>query len=269
MYKTNATGPFFRSSVGRVHATYTYDPTVLEDSLKLLATENKYDVGGKNRAIRYEYSYDRLGRISSVQVRNGVHPYQTELVRYEYYPTGSVKRAVLGNGVALDYTYHISGAVKTAVATRVSDGSMIYADTLSYEDCAEGDAGCEPQYNGNISRLAHEIAVNGKSRRVSDYAYDFMNRLTAAIDPEKKTEWDEFNEYFTYDDQGRITSQRRGVGRGGVSETGGEYGYYAGTNKLEKVANGMGGKSAEKRNMGDAGNFVYDSEGFSGLGARI
>ena len=60
----------------------------------------------------------------------------------------------------------------------------------------------------------------------------------------------------------RITSRRRGVGRGGDSETGGEYGYYAGTNKLEKVANGMGGKSAEKRKMDDAGNFVYDFEGF-------
>lgn len=43
---------------------------------------------------------------------------------------------------------------------------------------------------------------------------------------------------------------------------GGEYSYYAKTNRLEKVADGMGGVFADKRKMDDAGNFVYDSEGF-------
>ena len=66
---------------------------------------------------------------------------------------------------------------------------------------------------------------------------------------------------LAYDAQGRITSQRRGSGRGGDSETGGEYSYYAKTNKLEKVANGMGGESANNRNMSASGNFVYDSVG--------
>ena len=63
---------------------------------------------------------------------------------------------------------------------------------------------------------------------------------------------------LAYDAQGRITSQRRGANA--RNNWGGEYSYYAKTNKLERVANGMGG-SADKRSMGNSGNFVYDSEG--------
>lgn len=254
---------------GRVLATYTYDPTVHVDSLKLLATENKYDLGGKlvsstsypfgltqggvSRAIRYEYSYDRLGRISHVVANKGFSA-PSMLARYEYYPTGAVKRVTLGNdAIAIDYTYHISGAVKTAVATNLADNSTLYSETLYYEDC--GTAGCTPQYNGNISRMAHEMAVDGGSPRTSDYVYDFMNRLTDVDDKEQ----DEFDEYFAYDAQGRITAQRRGANVN--NKSGGEYVYYSGTNKLKSVANGMGGTTADKRDMSASDNFEYDAEG--------
>lgn len=86
------------------------------------------------------------------------------------------------------------------------------------------------------------------------YAYDFMNRLTGVDDLEQ----DEFDEYFAYDAQGRITVQRRGANVN--NKSGGEYVYYSGTNKLKSVANGMGG-SADKRDMSASDNFVYDSEG--------
>ena len=175
-------------------------------------------------------------------------------VENSYYPTGAVKRVTLGNSLTVSYTYHISGALKTA-KVQSADGAIRYSETLYYEDC--GSSGCTPQYNGNISRMVQSLAhgnTNYKEARDVMYAYDFMNRLTDVDDLEQ----DDFDEYFAYDAQGRITSQRRGANA--RNNWGGEYSYYAKTNKLEKVADGMGG-SADKRYMGNSGNFVYDSEG--------
>jgi hypothetical protein len=112
---------------GRVLASYTYDPT-LPDSLKQLWATTQYDLGGKvlsatkypygysftsiiNRDVKESYVYDRLGRVSKIVSSYGNTP-ETELARYEYYPTGSVKTVVLGNSLTLSYTYHISGAMK-------------------------------------------------------------------------------------------------------------------------------------------------------------
>ncbi|MCF0215262.1 MAG: hypothetical protein HUK21_02170, partial [Fibrobacteraceae bacterium] len=131
-------------------------------------------------------------------------------------------------------------------------GSELVTETLYYEDC--GSAGCTPQYNGNISRMAHEMAVNGGSSRASNYTYDFMNRLTKVDDKSQ----DAFDEMFEYDEQGRITAQRRGGNANNTS--GGEYAYYSGTNRLEKVTGGVGG-TADRRNMAENGNDLYDSEG--------
>ena len=88
---------------GRVAATYTYDPTVPTDSLKMLAVETEYDLGGKvTRIVRYpygvgdggkarkiaeRYTYDRLGRIDSVFSKNGSAS-EVLLATYAYYPTG-------------------------------------------------------------------------------------------------------------------------------------------------------------------------------------
>mgnify|MGYP002624112469 CR=1 FL=1 len=254
---------------GRVAATYAYDPTASADSLKMLAVETEYDLGGKvtrtakypygvngggsSRKIVERYTYDRLGRVDSVFSKNGSGS-EILLAHYTYYPTGSVKTVTMGNSLTLTYTYHISGAVKTA-AVQSADGNTLYSETLHYEDC--GDANCTPQYNGNISRMVHELAHGnadfGRYRDVA-YAYDQLNRLTSADDVEQ----DYFDEVFEYDAQGRMTVQRRDTSI--AKNAGGEYAYYANTNRLKSVANGMGG-TADDRITSDASNFVYDSEG--------
>ena len=265
---------------GRVLASYTYDPT-LPDSLKQLWATTQYDLGGKvlsttkypygysfasviNRNVKESYVYDRLGRISKIVSSYGSAP-ETELARYDYYPTGSVKTVVLGNSLTLSYTYHISCAMKTATVLS-ADNRELYADTLYYEDC--GGNGCTPQYNGNISRMAHHLAHGnsnyGEFRDVL-YTYDELNRLIK-VDDKKQ---DVFDEIFEYDDQGRITAQHRAKETNGqyvLNErpTGGEYSYYDKTNRLKSVADGMGGTSASGRIMSDPSdpnNFVYDSEG--------
>ncbi len=180
--------------------------------------------------------------------------YGCTIVHYEYYPTGGVKTVTMGNSLTLTYTYHISGAVKTA-AVQSADGNTLYSETLYYEDC--GGNGCTPQYNGNISRMVHELAhgnADFSQYRDVAYAYDQLNRLKNADDIEQ----DYFDEVFEYDAQGRMTVQRRDTSI--AKNEGGEYSYYANTNRFKSVANGMGG-TADDRIMSDASNFVYDSEG--------
>ena len=254
---------------GRVVAGYSYDPT-LPDSLKQLWTTTQYDLGGKvisttkypygysfssviDRNVKESYVYDRLGRVSKILSSYGNTP-ETELARYEYYPTGSVKTVTLGNSLTLSYTYHISGAMKTATVMS-ADNRELYSDTLYFEDC--GGNGCMPQYNGNISRMAHHLVHgNGNYGEFRDvqYTYDELNRLIKVDDSKQ----DVFDEIFAYDAQGRITAQRRG--NRVDSARGGEYGYYEGKNRLKSVAGNIGG-TADTRKMDVDSNFVYDSEG--------
>src|SRR5690554_4336388 len=264
---------------GRVIESYIYNGSVTADSLKMVATATEYDLAGKilqvtkypyglsdagkSRKVVERYSYDRLGRVDTLYVTNGRSP-ETVLAAYEYYPTGSVKSIKMGNTITLDYEYHISGAVKSAVAY-VLDGSVngassvpkvLYSEILYYEDC-DSD-GCTPQYNGNISRMVHHLAhINQffSTERDVAYYYDELNRLTKVDD---KNERDFYDEAFTYDAQGRITSQRRD---GYINNaTGGEYSYYAQSNKLEKISAGIGG-TASTRDMAANDNFIYDRDG--------
>ena len=101
---------------GRVTATYAYDPTVPADSLRMLALETEYDLGGKvtmvkkypygvngggtSRAITERYTYDRLGRVDSVFSKNGSGS-EILLAHYTYYPTGGVKTVTMGMGDAI------------------------------------------------------------------------------------------------------------------------------------------------------------------------
>ena len=110
---------------------------------------------------------------------------------------------------------------------------------------------------GNISRMVHELAhgnTDFTQYRDVAYTYDQLNRLTNANDIEQGY----FDEVFKYDAQGRMTVQRRDTSI--AKNVGGEYAYYANTNRLKSVANGMGG-TADDRITSDASNFIYDSEG--------
>src|SRR5690554_2928188 len=266
---------------GRVIESYIYNGSVSADSLKMVATATEYDLAGKilqvtkypyglsdagkSRKVVERYSYDRLGRVDTLYVKNGTS-LETVLAAYEYYPTGSVKSIKMGNTITLDYEYHISGAVKSAVAY-VLDGSVngassvpkvLYSETLYYEDC-DSD-GCTPQYNGNISRMVHWLAHGsskyGESRDVA-YAYDMLNRLTKVEDDVE----DYFDEIFNYDAQGRIVQQRRGQNLLAM-RYGGEYSYYTGSNQLEKVMGSMSiDDSGNKRDMSADNNFLYDRDG--------
>ncbi len=103
------------------------------------------------------------------------------------------------------YMYHISGAVKRVEIKDVG-GADLFSETLDYEDC--GLPGCKPQYNGNISRMVHEMAYNNgdyNGSRDVQYVYDELNRLSKVKDSKQPM----FDEMFEYDVQGRIVAQHR------------------------------------------------------------
>ena len=265
---------------GRVVTNYSYDPTMPEDSLKMLAVATQYDlsgkvvattkfpygitIGGQGRSVNENYIYDRLGRLYMINSKNGIAS-SAEIARYDYYPTGAVKSITMGKSIILSYTYHISGAVKTA-EVKAANGMKLYSEKLYYEDFEDcGSTDCKPQFNGNISRMFHQMAhtnsAYGKERDVA-YIYDELNRLTRVKDSKQPM----FDEMFEYDVQGRITAQHRAQQQNGAfalaqNPTGGEYTYEGGSNKLKSVADGMGGATADARHMGDNDNFEYDSEG--------
>ncbi|MCQ2103455.1 MAG: DUF4329 domain-containing protein [Fibrobacter sp.] len=259
---------------GRVLASYTFDPTMPADSLKMLAVISEYDLGGKvtkvtkypygvaaggvDRRIGERYTYDRLGRVDSIYVKNG---YSNEklLASYEYYPLGTLKSVTLGDNITVTYTYHISGAVKSATTSSKFQDKPLYKETLFYEDCGSTD--CKPQYNGNVSQMTHYLAhnVNGVSNeRNVTYIYDLLNRLEHV----KDSEIPDMDEMFAYDAQGRIVQQLRGEKAGNADENSadGVYSYYENTNMLKSVAGDIDG-SADKRDMSASENFVYDRDG--------
>lgn len=261
---------------GRVLASYSFDPTLPDDSLWILAVETEYDLGGKvltvtkypyglsdnakKRKITESYNYDRLGRVESIFAKDGSSP-ENAIATYEYLPTGAVKSIKMGNALTLSYSYHISGAVKTIDVTSTRE-EQLYSETLYYEDCGDGE--CTPQYNGNISRMLHKLAHSNQdyeALRDVQYTYDELNRLTSVADANQPI----FDEMFEYDVQGRITAQRRAKkndqnNKYEVGSTGGEYTYDNKNNHLISVADGMGG-SADTRIMSESDNFEYDSEG--------
>ena len=264
---------------GRILASYAFDPTVPVDSLNILATETEYDLGGKvltatkypyglkenakKRKIIERFVYDRNGRVTDIYSKNGASA-ENNIAHYEYYPTGEVKSVKMGGGsLTLNYTYHISGAVKTAVIESAMHDKL-YSETLYYEDCGDGE--CSPQYNGNISRMIHNLAHDNQqydTQRDVQYTYDLLNRLIEVADSKQPI----FDEMFEYDVQGRITAQRRAQKSGQnneykVGSTGGEYTYDSKnkSNRLISVADDMGG-SADTRKMSATDNFDYDLEG--------
>ncbi|WP_407450217.1 RHS repeat domain-containing protein [Fibrobacter sp.] len=171
----------------------------------------------------------------------------------------------MGNNITVTYTYHISGALKSATAVSKSEGVEsgaipLYSETLYYEDC--GSADCKAQYGGNISQMTHYLANQsngGDGVRDVSYIYDAMNRLERVKNDDKNLNMDEF---FAYDAQGRIVQQLRGsnASEPASKSDAGKYAYIENTNMLKSVSDGMG-ESADKRSMADGENFEYDRDG--------
>jgi RHS repeat-associated protein len=276
--------PFFTTAYkydkyGRVVQTYTYNGFLTEAAYKLQSNTNFYDDGGRLiQVFNYDQwpgsdpskntflSYDAAGRLKEVEADDG-----TILASYTYFPTTNRVKTVFidkdeDNSARIDYLYHVSGAIKSIDAVRTVSGSSqpIYAQDLFYDILPSGQTGT-PQYNGNISASEYSFTDRQSGVRSVAYSYDNSDRLLRSLyqldDGVVNGEDDRFDEAITYDDNGRITSMRRGAKA--ALPNGGAYAYKGKTNQLLSVSPGMDDQIHPRKLAGEQGNpnFVYDDDG--------
>jgi hypothetical protein len=220
--------------------SYTYDFTgkLLADTLN----------AASSRRLRL-YNYDEQGRLSIVydNYRDDGH----KLVSYEYDGVGNMvkKRFYRGNQASgnygMDFQYNIRDWL-TSIASTETDQTNSFKELVDYENSPLG-YGNVPQYNGNISLARYYY---GTEYNVGlTYHYDALNRLVksdAAGSPGQPSfNPINYNEQFSYDDVGRISSKR--VQKSGTART---YDYYTSSSRLKKVSH-----------QGDSAIYLYDFYG--------
>ncbi len=188
-----------------------------------------------------EYTYDHMGRkLDSWQTINTGT--RTLLARNQYDELGKLYKKKLHStdGVnflqTITYGYNQRGWLVKAQADKF-DLQLRYNETTK---------GAKPQYNGNIAEQEYTGANSGN--KWFTYGYDVYNRLTSAV-----YSTDALSERLTYDQNGNITSLKRGP----VSNTATSYSYAASgnSNRLMGLSGGLSGNFTYNIN----GNLLTDS----------
>ena len=117
----------------------------------------------------YSYTYDALGRVSTVKLTRDGTVYTVQ--RNSYDAIGQLARMSYGNGCGVSYSYKPSGAVAYIEAANAAGGGTFY-QTLSYA------TGRTPSYSGNIGSIDWR-GKDGIGRHYG-FTYDGLGRLTSA-----------------------------------------------------------------------------------------
>lgn len=158
-----------------------------------------------NMTLKQSFKYDAASRLteSTMQVGSGT---PERLAAYSYNEAGELIKKIVGNGNGLqtvDYQYNIRGWLK-AINGGVLTGSDLFAMSFGHEEATNTN----PQFNGNLSRMAW-ISKTDLKQRTYQYGYDGLNRLltanyTSAVVAER------FSVFTTYnDDNGNIKTLNR------------------------------------------------------------
>ncbi len=246
--------------------------------------------GASPDAFYVWYDYDNLGRLERVYTNTtDVKPTTSFNAQYTYWPSGQVKRLLLGNTVqGLDYLYNSRGWLTqinhhsllankdpgndSTMVTKDRFGEIIGYNKQKYiasdAQFSSGPSGYAPQYNGNISWITLNTLGNtnpvGFSTTGWIFRYDKANRLG-------KANWGYLNandwiaslrydvtgptapdSLIRYDRNGNLLAMIRRDQNSGTSNGNFTYSYTANTNKLDRVS-GLNGQGA--------GNYVYDANG--------
>jgi hypothetical protein len=216
--------------------------------------EYEYDLQGDVTKINYNpgeeekmffwYDYNEQGQLWKVFAStNNIKPSLASAI-YEYWPTGQVKKLILGEQSGggyleqLNYTYNERDWMKNI-------NGNDYDQILYYSGPPNGTS----QYNGNISLISyfmnhrigtHKNNPSGSYAHRYAYSYDDLNRLNAAqfsflMYPQNN--WKSANNYsvpqISYDGMGNIErlTRNNNAGSGIVYD----YKYYDGSNKLKNL----------------------------------
>jgi RHS repeat-associated protein len=163
--------------IGRVVETHTRHENLPQASRRTLVVRNRnvFDHAARPRAT-YQTIYEKPDDATTAQ------PDEEPIAEQNYNELGEVIQKKLGRDLqTIDYTYNIRGwlsGINNAALTQTSGQPKdLFGMELRYQ---EGDfQGQNQQHNGNITGQRWKTAINGVERTYN-YAYDPLNRLTAA-----------------------------------------------------------------------------------------
>jgi RHS repeat-associated protein len=231
-YAYDAAGRLLQENNGNgTYTKYTYDPAGQVTSIINYTTSNAVN-------SKYEYTYDNLGRRSSMTTLDGK-------TTYGYDATGQLTSVTLPTGRKIEYSYDAAGNRTTVV-----DNSAIadYSTNNLNQYTSVGTATYTYDKDGNLTSKT-------QGGNTSTYTYDVENRLTKVVSPDGT--WT-----YEYDALGnRIASIKDGqrteylLDPTGLVDVVGEY-----NNTGSLVARYIHGLGLVSRTDGSNTNSYYDTD---------
>ncbi|WP_443333165.1 golvesin C-terminal-like domain-containing protein [Streptomyces sp. CB03234] len=163
------------------------------------STSYTYDVNGKPETITHpdqfsKYTYDLRDLVKTVSVGKSSTDGSPKVTSYTYTDRGLKLQETKNNKNTVDYTYYLSGAVKTAVEKK-PNGTLVSSHTYAYDP------------NGNKAQdIAKKMNADNNSaylESTTDYTYDPANRLAKSV----KTGNGAGTETYVHDDNANVVSQ--------------------------------------------------------------
>lgn len=197
-----------------------------------------------------EYDYNSNGLLVEVKVDGS----KTISYRYDELKRVTSKK-FYQNGSEVEgmsYTYTINGWNKEIKSTGPDN---LFSEKLYYgnDDPGTGfDNTITKQFNGNINHINFSGELDGITAGYElnlSYHYDNLNRLSAVAQGVDASDEDPFDEKFTYDDYGRLTSKKEGT-----NDLPG-YVYKSNSNHLKYIT------GSSKEQVGADDNYLYDPNG--------
>ncbi|WP_235023924.1 golvesin C-terminal-like domain-containing protein [Streptomyces sp. WAC05374] len=163
------------------------------------STSYTYDVNGKPETITHpdqfsKYTYDLRDLVKTVSVGKSSTDGSPKVTSYTYTDRGLKLQETKNNKNTVDYTYYLSGAVKTAVEKK-PNGTLVSSHTYAYDP------------NGNKAQdVAKKMNADNNAaylESTTDYTYDPANRLAKSV----KTGNGAGTETYVHDDNANVVSQ--------------------------------------------------------------
>lgn len=236
---------------GTVRSSTSYN---FENQPTQLLTVNS---NSPSQAILRTYSYNVVGLLASLKHKIGSEEKTIALNTYNdigQLTAKSFPEITSGNQT---YSYNIRGWLRT-LGSSLTEG---YKQTNYYET-----GGTNNNFNGNISRIDWSGSTGAGKIRTYNYAYDKVNRITAATySATSETGWYSLSGML-YDGNGNITAltrsnQRTTTTYGTVDQL--TYGYQINSNKLTQVTDAMTSLTYTSKDFKDrsAVAYTYDANG--------
>jgi RHS repeat-associated protein len=162
-------------------------------------TSYTYDANGQPETVTHpdqfsEYTYDLRELVKTVSVGKTATDASPKVTSYTYTDRGRKLKETKNNKNTVDYTYYLSGAVKTT-SEQKPNGTLVSSHAYAYDP------------NGNKAQdVAKKMNADNNAAYLSsttDYTYDPVDRLAKSV----KTGNGAGTETYVHDDNANVVSQ--------------------------------------------------------------